>query len=96
MQGFFWPLTRPNETREENVEGSPIAVEVLDRIDDHWQVAANVIHEEQEDADSDGADTLGHNLHDHRKQDGEPGLSCKNNNNNSSHYLAEKSPIFEL
>ena len=43
-------------------------------LDQQGQVAAQVVHEEEEGAEGEGADGGGHQLHQHREQQREPGL----------------------
>ena len=68
--------TYPNQSREEDDKGSPVAVEGGgDGVDDDGDVAAKVLHDEQEQTDADASNFLRGNFSHHSKQNGKPGFS---------------------
>ena len=67
-------LTGSDHSWEEDVERRPVVVELWDGIHENGQVPANVVHDEEEDADADRAHVHRHDLHDHREQHREPSL----------------------
>ena len=68
-------LTAQITTRIEDEEGFTIADRVFDRIDHHWQIAADIVHDEEEDADDNRAHFDRDQLDEDGEQNAHPHLS---------------------
>ena len=67
-------LTQTDKPRVEYEQRCPVVCGILDGFDHHWEVATDVVHQEEEDADDSRPDLQGDDLNDHGEQNGEPGL----------------------
>ena len=58
-------LTGSDHSGEEDVQRGSVVVDLRDGINEDGDIAADVVHDEQEDSNADGANVYGHDLHDH-------------------------------
>lgn len=72
-------LTDAVEARVKDVQRLPEADGQPGRLDEYRQVAADVVHDEQEDAHSSGAHIQRHDLHHNGEHYTEPHLGCEGN-----------------
>ena len=72
-------LTDGCQARPGDVEGGlePDPRQLGEGVHQEGQVAAHIVHQEQECPDTDGPDAHRHNLNQDSEQQGKPGLSCK-------------------